>query len=182
MCIRDRVNTLLQDPDFAGQIDGQTQQQLAYVNQIAAASAAGTALTPEETASLFGLEPALAAQVFALAGAETMAPAQFTAYLVNLLQNPDFAGQIDGQTQQQLVYLNQIAAASAAGTALTPEEMASLFGLEPAMAYSVYRLAFPADITGKTMSLQAFVDFLLSGSVPGLAVSYTHLSVKLPAF
>ena len=58
--------------------------------------------------------------------------------------------------------MNGIVQLVASGATLDANALAQTFGMDAAMITTVFRLYFGADISGKTMSLKAFADFMLS--------------------
>lgn len=111
------------------------------------------------------METAQAYQLFALvrAGQKTAALADFTDFLVrSVLSSEAYAASFTAAQAAQLQQLNAVAQLAASGAPLDAGAVARTFGMDNGMTETVFRLYFGADISGKTMSLKTFADFLLS--------------------
>lgn len=159
------TGTVLQDPAYAGYFDAETTAQLQQMHQIVAASAAGQQFTSAELAQMFGLDPAQAAQLFALyfgsrIADKTMTPLQFAELLRS---DSALTAEMDGAAVQQLAMLQRIMEAAAAGTALSDSEMAALLGMDAAQVRMLYTYHDAASQAGTwRLSLQTVVDYLLN--------------------
>ena len=139
--------------------------QLQQLNQLIQLAVSGTALDGATLASVFGIETAQVYQLFGftLSAQKTIAFADFTNFLVNsVLSNEAYAGSFTPEQATQLQQMNGIVQLVASGATLDANALAQTFGMDAAMITTVFRLYFGADISGKTMSLKAFADFILS--------------------
>jgi len=142
--------------------------QLMQLSQLVQLAVSGEALDGATLAEVFGMETEQVYQLFAMTMTEgrTVALADFTNFLVNsVLTDPAMGGMMEAADIGQLQFLQSVINASVNETPFTATELASFFGMEPDMINIVFRLYFGADISGKTMSLQSFTDFVLSDSL-----------------
>ena len=61
--------------------------------------------------------------------------------------------------------MNQMVQLAASGTDLDTATLAATLGMDEEMIETVFRLYYGSDISGKTMSLEETVDFILADSV-----------------
>lgn len=153
--------------------------QLQQLHQLVQLAVSGTALDATTLASVVGMETT---QVYALLGIslssqKTIALADFTGFLVNaVLTDEAYAGSFTKEQTAQLRQMNEILQMAVSGKPLDAATMAQTFGMDEGMITTAFRLYFGADISGKTMSLEAFADFLLSDSFMSGRMDPTSLS------
>lgn len=139
--------------------------QLQQLNQIVQLAVSGTALDATTLSSVFGIETAQVYQLFGvtLSAQKTIALADFTNFLVSsVLTNEAYAGNFTPEQAAQLQQMNGIVQLAVSGAPLDANTLAQTFGMDANMITTVFRLYFGADISGKTMSLKTFADFILS--------------------
>lgn len=141
---------------------------LQQLNQIVQLAVSGESLDATTLASVFGIETTQVYQLFGitLSAQKTVALAEFTNFLVNsVLTNGAYAGSIPTEQAAQLQQMNSIVQLAVSGAPLDANALAQTFSMDANMITTVFRLCFGADISGKTMSLKAFADFILSDSL-----------------
>ncbi len=159
------VHTVLTNEAYAGSFTPEQAAQLRQMNSMVQLAVSGDSLHAEALAPVFGMETAQAYQLFALvrAGQKTAALADFTDFLVrSVLSSEAYAASFTAAQAAQLQQLNAVAQLAASGAPLDAGAVARTFGMDNGMTETVFRLYFGADISGKTMSLKTFADFLLS--------------------
>lgn len=159
------VHTVLTNEAYAGSFTPEQAAQLRQINSMVQLAVSGDSLHAEALAPVFGMETAQAYQLFALvrAGQKTAALADFTDFLVrSVLSSEAYAASFTAAQAAQLQQLNAVAQLAASGAPLDAGAVARTFGMDNGMTETVFRLYFGADISGKTMSLKTFADFLLS--------------------
>lgn len=142
--------------------------QLQQINQIVQLAASGTPLNASTLASVFGIETSQVHQLSALilSSQKAIALADFTGFLVNtVLTNEAYAGNFTTEQAAQLQQMNGIVQLAVSGTPLEASTLAQMFGMDMDMITTVFRLYHGADISGKTMSLKEFTDFILSDAL-----------------
>lgn len=142
--------------------------QLLQLNQLVQLAASGTLLDSSALAEMFGIEQVQVQQLFmlTLASQKTSSLASFTAFLVNdVLTDEAYAANFTEEQKTQLANMNQMVQLAASGTLLNPSALAAIFGMDEELIEMVFRLYYGNDISGKTMSLENTVDFILSDSV-----------------
>ncbi len=159
------VHTVLTNEAYAGSFTPEQAAQLRQMNSMVQLAVSGDSLHAEALAPVFGMETAQAYQLFALvrAGQKTAALADFTDFLVrSVLSSEAYAASFTAAQAAQLQQLNAVAQLAVSGAPLDAGAVARTFGMDNGMTETVFRLYFGADISGKTMSLKTFADFLLS--------------------
>lgn len=144
--------------------------QLMQLSQLVQLAVSGEALDGATLAAVFGMETEQVYQLFAMTMTEgrTVALADFTNFLVNsVLTDPAMGSMMEAADIGQLQFLQSVINASVNETPFTATELSLFFGMEPDMINMVFRLYFGADISGKTMSLKTFADFILADPVMG---------------
>lgn len=71
------------------------------------------------------------------------------------------AGNFSEEQNAQLATMNQMVQLAASGTGLNTETLAQIFGMEESMIRMIFRLYYGSDITGKNMTMEELVDFIL---------------------
>lgn len=142
--------------------------QLQQLNQIVQLAASGTALNASTLASVFGIETTQVYQLFGLASSQqkSIALADFTGFLVNsVLTNEAYSGNFTAEQAAQLQQMNGIVQLAVSRKPLDAATLAQTFGMDVNMITTVFRLYFGSNISGKTMTLKSFADFILSDSL-----------------
>ena len=142
--------------------------QLQQLNQMVQLAASGAKLDAAVLAGIFGMETTQVQQLFGLtlAAQKAIPLSEFTNFLVNtVLANEAYAGSFTEEQKSQLITMNQLVQLAASGAGLDASTLAQTFGMEESMVIMVFRLCFGGDITGKTMSLEEMVDFILADPV-----------------
>lgn len=140
-------------------------QQLQQLHQIVQITVSGTSLDADTLSAVFGMETTQVQQLFGLtlAAQKTISMSAFTDFLVNtVLTDESYAGNFDEATKAQIMTLNQMVQLAASGAGLDIPTLAKTFGMEESMITLVFRLYCGSDVSGKTMSMEQFVDFILS--------------------
>lgn len=154
------AKTTMSLPDFLPLVKAQASDE-----QMAQLAASGTALDAATLSSIFGMEESQVQQLFGLtlAAQKTITLPAFTDFLVNkVLTDEAYAGNFDDATKSQMTTLNQMVQLAAAGSGLDAATLAKTFGMEESMITLVFRLYYGGDVSGKTMSMEQLVDFILS--------------------
>lgn len=159
--------SMAQDVSTGAFLDAGAGAQLQMMNGLISLAVSGQPLSAGEMAQTLGLEEETVAMLYRLClssdpnfqpdpEAPEMTLPDFLSFLVRLSPN--------ASTEQaaQLRQINQIIQPAAAGTPLSAPELAQLFGMDEDTAAMLFRLDSGGDLSGKTMSLRSFTDFILS--------------------
>lgn len=161
-------NDVASDPTFGSAFDADT---LAQMNMLAQFTDIGTMqkqISPAELAGLLNMDESMVRQIFMIyyGGERAEQGISFTAFTNflanNILQNPRYSAAFDENVKAQIQQMNQIAATVASGQVLTYQQMAHSLGMDEAQLRQMYVLYWGQDITGKTLSLEQTITFLLS--------------------
>lgn len=147
-------NGLLGDPMFGSSFDDATKAQLKTMDTLLQLSVSGQKMDAATLAGITGMQEAQINAIFAYQAVESMTLPDFLNSALQL--SPDNA---------QLSQLNQVVKLAASGTGLDAQTLAQTFGMEKDMIEIVFRLYYGSDISGKTMSMEEAVDFILADSV-----------------
>ena len=147
--------------------DNAQLQQMAQIVQLAVSGEPQNAAT---LAAVFGLQTTQVYQLFgmSLAAQKSVPLADFTAFLVNsVLTDSAYVSSFTPEQAAQLSQMNQIVQLAASGTPVNAQVLARVFGMESDMVSTAFRLYFGADISEKTMSLSALINFILADDLMG---------------
>ncbi len=162
------VNSVLSNEAYAASFTAEQAAQLRQMNSIVQLSISGEAVDGAALAFAFGLDKTQVYQLFGvtLSAQKSVPLASFTDFLVNsVLPNEAYAGSFSAEQAAQLQQMNSIVQLAASGTSLDADTLAQTFGMDTDMITTVFRLYFGADISDKTMSLNTFVNFILSDTL-----------------
>ena len=165
------VNHVMGNPSYAGFFDETTKTQLIQMNQIASIAVGGQALTPAQLSQIVNMDKEMISNLFMFMTAQTgtvtesMTLPDFLNFLLNdVAANPLFAGQFDESAIAQLTLLQQMVNLAVSGQALTYQQMSKNLGMEESRIRQIYILYWGQNISGKTLSMNQAIEFLLSDS------------------
>lgn len=166
-----------QDPIFSAYLDQSTLAQLEALSVYTDKNLLQKQMSSQELAQMMGLDPAMIEQVFTLSfgsGAlegKSMTLAQFTGFLVDsVLVNDAYADYFDAAAKAQIIAMNQIVRASAAGQAFTPAELSQISGLDATLVQQLFQM-YSNGQSGETMTLPEFFEFLVQTVLPNESFS-----------
>lgn len=168
------VNSVLPNKAYASYFDESTSAQLIALNQIVSIAASGKQLSSAELAAVTGMDSTMIDQLFQYAseaaGSQitSMTLTDFLDFILNdVSQNKNFSSYFDTKTLESLKTTYGLAQAASSGKAFTASQLASYLGMDSTMTNQIFYMYYSS--TGKTskwtMSMEEFVDFLLSNVV-----------------
>lgn len=176
------VNFLLagdaENGGLTSQLDPAALQQLEFVRTITTASSMGTAFAYSELANLFGMDAASAKMLctyYTALHGDTSSWALSMQAVVNFLvdNSSRFQGMLDAGSLSQLTIAQNLINGSVAGAAYSPQQLASLVGMDASQVNGLYLLYVSTygDTSSWQLSVQDTVHFLAdtSASSPSLA-------------
>ncbi|MDD7390563.1 MAG: MMPL family transporter [Lachnospiraceae bacterium] len=158
-------NKLAKDPTFSSYLDESMVSQVTMLGAFTDKAGIQAQKTPAELSHMLGIDQTMIEQLFMVAFPadvtdKTMSFAEFTGFLAeDILNNPTYASQFDDATKEQLIQMNQLVQASAAGTKLSAAQLAAMLGIDESMVQMIFNMA--SNSTGvSSMTLPAFTSFL----------------------
>lgn len=153
--------------------------QLLQLNQMVQLAASGSAVDAATLASIFGMETSQVQQLFGLtlASKKAIPLATFTDFLVNSVMTSEaYADSFTEEQKTQLGTMNGMVQLAASNMGLDTSSLAQTFGMDESMITLIFRLYHGGDITGKTMSMEEMVNFILSDSAMQSFLDHESLS------
>lgn len=172
------VNSVLPDERYAGFFDEAARAQLSALHRMVSAAASGQPYPASQLSSLTGLDAAFIESLFAYQSGATgqevssMTLPAFLDFLLNdIAPNELFSPHFDQETLERLDTANVLTQAAASGQAFTAGQLAQFTGVDEGLTGHLFLLYFGGGTEGETMSMEQFVDFLLSDVVSNQAFS-----------
>jgi len=140
--------------------------QLVQLEQISQLASSGASLDAGQLASVFGISTEDVQSIFGLvlAPQKAITLPSFTGFLVNSVLGGAYAGSFTADQAAQIQQINSIVQLAAGGSVLGADSMAQTFGMDAGLISTVFRLYYGADVSGVTMSVRAFAEYILSDS------------------
>lgn len=175
MMVPQFVNLLTQDVAsdsmFSSSFDSTTLAKMNSLSLYTNIKMIQKQMTASELASALHMDSAMVESIIRMHSAaggasadSTMSMQEFMDFLVsNVLTNQQYAPQFDAATAGHLKFLQNIMEVTTSGKMLTSGEMATMFGMKPAMVKMLYtyNMAEHGDTSSWKLSLQSTVDFIV---------------------
>lgn len=164
------VNSVINNGDYAGYFDEDTKTQVITLNQMITLVTSGQELSTEQLAQSIGMDEGLVQQIFTLyfgneIDGKTITLSTFMDFLVNsVLNDENYSGYFDEATKAQVIGINQMITVALSGQEMTATQLAEIMGIDANMIQQIFTLYYGNDTSGKTMSPEQMVDFILSDS------------------
>lgn len=165
------VNDLSQNATYSGMFDATTMSSMKLAQQLINTSIAQSALSPQDMASLIGMDSSLLTQLYYYRSVSigdtsnwTISEYDLVGFLIQDLANdPQFSGMLDSSTLTQLTLLQKLMNATIAQTVYSYESLSDLIGMDADSLKMLYLLrSLEQDNPEKwKLSLQEMLHYLL---------------------
>ena len=165
------VSEVSNNPDYSAMFDSSTLSMMDTLLTFTNAADMTQPRTYQEIAGLLGMDEDITRLLFVYYYAlqDSFDPGAMTmAQFVDLIQNkaandPTFGSYLDEATVAQVAMLGTFTDKEAIQAQKPAAELSSLLGIDQTMIEQLFMVAFPADVTDKTMSFAEFTGFLVNG-------------------
>ncbi len=163
------VNDVATNEMYASFFDKDTKEMLGLLEEFCNKDNVTKPLSPAELSKKIGIEENLTRMLFAyyFANDKSYTPTEidFTSLVkfmeTDIISNPMFSSFLDESMASQFGTLSQFADKKSVQAQRTATELAQMLGVEESLIKGVFTLRF-GIANGKTMSMEEFVDFILS--------------------
>lgn len=162
------ANEVAQNPDYSSMFDSSTLSMMDTLLTFTDTDKMTSPCTYQEITNLIGIEEDTAKLLFVYYYAlqDSYNPGTMTmAEFVDLIQNkiakdPTFGSYLDESMVNQATMLNTFTNKENIQAQKTPKELSEMLGIDQTMIEQLFMVAFPADVTDKTMTFAEFTGFL----------------------
>ncbi len=163
------INDVSKNELYSSFFDEETKSQLGMLEMFCDKENVTKPLSAKELSEILNIEESMTKMLFAYyySGENTYTPSPITfeelvRFIENdILSNPMFSSQFDEETASQFAILSQFSDKKSVQAERTSGELAELLGVEESLIKSLFTLKY-GIANGKTMSMEALVDFILS--------------------
>ncbi len=154
---------ILTNPEYAGKITKSNQEKLKVLDQFTNNNINQTKITSQDMAKLFDLDNASMEQLYQYYGSFNtitthLTIREFSDFVLNeMLNNPQYAGNFDKETIQNIKILNTFSNLDTITREMNATELANVFRMDESLMKQLLLLKYSTIDTGSTKSISEFV-------------------------
>lgn len=171
------INEVASDPTYSSMFDAATLAQMQMLAAYTDVNAVTAPMTYDNLATMLGMDAEqmklLYVYYYAQSGytpSSMTLPAFIQFVQTDIASNPVFSSQFDSSAMAQINQLAQLADKNTVQAQLPPAQLATAVGMEQTMVEQLFMIKF-GTTEGQTMSMEEFIDYLLSDVVTNPAFS-----------
>jgi len=165
------VNSVLNNENFSSNFDARTTEQLTKLNQLMEIATSNIKLSSIELAAFTGMDASMIDQLFQYASSTSgsdvtsMTLEDFILFVqMDASKNENFSAYFDSESLSSLEVTYSLLQAASSGMTYPSDQIASYLGMDTTMTDQIFYLYYSkiGATMDWTMSVQEFIDFLLS--------------------